>query len=658
MFLKYLCLFLWLFFYTVLTQMYGQQRYVDSLKRLYKEEMLDTTKVNLYNRIFFHYIFYKLDSAYLYANQTYILAKKIDYQLGLSMYYNNLSIINRLEGEYEEAVANVLKALVINEKIKHELGIGNNYVNMGLIYATQRKFREALNYYEKGLKIKRKFKDRTGITYCLNDMADAYLGLKEYDKAEQFLIEVINMNTRPLLTFGAMKSLGIIAYQKGNYEKATAYLESSIKGLEKHDVFRLPISYTYLGRIAIKTQKYQEAINLFKKSLMLAKEYKNAEEIKNIYWELYLYYEQKQDLKNALDFLKLYSTKKDSLYNHITSEKINRLNNNYALKKQQEKINTFEIEKKNTAERNRIFIIFSIIIILGVSITLAIVLIKNKNKKELIKILKTQKLVVEERNEEVNQQREEIISLNDSLSQKVDERTKELQFAIESLVKRNEDLAQFSYIVSHNMRAPIATILGLLSIVEQEQILSLINKHVMAHLEKTALAFDTLIKDLDNILTIRENQNKIKEVVIWSNLWYDTEKVFQKEIQQNKAIIKTDFKTKTITTYKDYLQNILIHLLQNSIKFRDEERYLQINVSSYEDKNNVYFAIQDTGMGIDLSKVDDYKIFGLYQRMHTHVDGKGLGLYLVKTQIETMNGNISITSKINEGTTITFSLPK
>ncbi|TAH28357.1 MAG: hypothetical protein EAZ06_10260 [Cytophagales bacterium] len=654
---KYFYLLL-LFSYLTYQNLYGQAKYVDSLKRLYRENMPDTAKVNIYNRIFFHYIFYRLDSAYIYSNQTYILAKKIDYPLGLSMYYNNLSIVNRLEGEYEEGMANLLLALKINEKIGHELGVGNNYVNLGLVYATQRKYQDALHYYKKGLSIKKRFRDKVGVSYCLRDMADAYLGLKDYKEAEKLLIEVINLDARPLLTFGAIKSLGILAYQKKDYKKATEYLENSIEGLKKHDVFNLPIVYTYLGRIATETQQREKALEFYQKALELATEYKNVEEIKNIYWEFYLYYEQKNDLKNALSFLKLYNTKEDSLHNHNTTEKITRIGNNYAIKKQQEKINAFEIEKKNTAEKNQMFVIFSTLTILGIFTTLVVVWNKNKNKKKFIKVLQMQKNIVEERNEEVNQQREEIIALNDSLSQKVDERTKELQFAIESLVKRNEDLAQFSYIVSHNMRAPIATILGLLSIVEDEKIASPVNQHVMLHLEKTALAFDALIKDLDNILTIRDNSNNTKEVVIWSNLWYEIEKTFQKEIQINKITINRSFKVKIVHAHRGYLQNILSNLLQNAIKFRDEQRYLEIDVMTYEENNLIYFVMQDSGIGIDLSKVDEYKIFGLYQRMHTHVEGKGLGLYLVKTQIEAMNGSISIESELNVGTKITFSLPK
>ena len=67
-------------------------------------------------------------------------------------------------------------------------------------------------------------------------------------------------------------------------------------------------------------------------------------------------------------------------------------------------------------------------------------------------------------------------------------------------------------------------------------------------------------------------------------------------------------------------------------------------------------TVKDNGMGIDMQKYGD-KIFSLYKRFHNHVEGKGMGLHLVKLQIETLGGTIKIDSKLDEGTTFTIAFP-
>lgn len=79
-----------------------------------------------------------------------------------------------------------------------------------------------------------------------------------------------------------------------------------------------------------------------------------------------------------------------------------------------------------------------------------------------------------------------------------------------------------------------------------------------------------------------------------------------------------------------------------------------IGTKIYEDKKIISFA--DNGMGIDLEKNKD-KLFGMYRRFHTHVEGKGLGLYLVKSQMEILGGKIQVNSEIDKGTTFTLLFP-
>jgi hypothetical protein len=102
---------------------------------------------------------------------------------------------------------------------------------------------------------------------------------------------------------------------------------------------------------------------------------------------------------------------------------------------------------------------------------------------------------------------------------------------------------------------------------------------------------------------------------------------------------------------------MLSHLILNAIKYRKRERKPEIKLSTeWQDERFVCICVQDNGLGIDLDRYRE-KIFMLYQRFHTHVDGKGLGLHMIKTQAEALGGTIQVESKINEGSTFKLILP-
>ena len=101
---------------------------------------------------------------------------------------------------------------------------------------------------------------------------------------------------------------------------------------------------------------------------------------------------------------------------------------------------------------------------------------------------------------------------------------------------------------------------------------------------------------------------------------------------------------------------ILINLVSNAIKYRALDRKPVIKIKTSLAGDRIKLTVQDNGIGMELTRLKE-KVFTLYQRFHHHVEGKGLGLFLVKTQVEAQNGVIEIDSNVNEGTTFTIFLP-
>jgi signal transduction histidine kinase len=640
---------------------WGQAKYIDSLKTLVKSNTPDTLEANIYNRIFFHYIFFDLDSAYHYASLAYIIANKANHQAGLSMYYNNVGVLQRVEGDYPEALENLLKSLKINELNDNRLGIANNYVNIGLVYFAQKKYHIALAYYFKCLKIKQKLQDIIGVAYCYRDIADAYSEQKKYAEAIRYYNEAIATQARPAITYGAIKSIGIIYYLQNKPDLAVQYLKKALVGMEIHDQFNTPPIYNYLGIIAKNESKFAEAEQYYQTALQMAVKFKNLPEVKTSYQNLAALAFQQKNVSQAYIYLQNYGQMQDSLFNAQSIEKITRLQNSYELRKKQAQVALMAKDQliQQNKYRWQATLIYALFGGLAMLIAIALMLyINNRQKQKINQILQQKHTELTQKNAEIKLKNAEIQTLNENLEQKIDTRTHELQMAMDNVLAQNQDLEQFSYIVSHNMRAPVASILGLISILDKSKIQDPEIIQIIDYLHISSQELDTVFKDMDKILTIRNRLDKTRETLDLQAVTNQVMENLSQEIKRTQAIIHTDFsQLPTLPLVRVYLQNILMNLLSNALKFQALNRPPKISIKSFKDHKFQGFMVKDNGLGIDLQQVEPYKIFGLYQRMHTHVEGKGLGLYLVKTQVETLKGKIDVESELGKGATFKVYFP-
>lgn len=122
------------------------------------------------------------------------------------------------------------------------------------------------------------------------------------------------------------------------------------------------------------------------------------------------------------------------------------------------------------------------------------------------------------------------------------------------------------------------------------------------------------------------------------------------DIEEADARISADFSgADKIKTIPSYMESIFYNLISNAIKYRHPERRPVINVQSHRSGEYVQIDIADNGLGINTETNKD-SLFSLYKTFHSHVDGRGLGLYLVKTQVTALGGKIDLKSKEGDGT--------
>ncbi|WP_179353603.1 ATP-binding protein [Winogradskyella vidalii] len=225
-----------------------------------------------------------------------------------------------------------------------------------------------------------------------------------------------------------------------------------------------------------------------------------------------------------------------------------------------------------------------------------------------------------------------------------------LEMLTQNLIERNKQLADFAQITSHNLRAPVSNLNSLLGFFNEAE--SMKEKELlMAKFEVVIDHLTLTLNTLVNALRITNNHAVEKVSLNFDDVLQRTKAVLSGEILKSKAIIKSDFSSVSKINYnKIYLESIFLNLVSNAIKYCSKERHPEIIIKTELEDGKIKLTVSDNGLGINLQRHGN-KIFGLNKVFHRHPEAKGVGLFLCKTQVEALGGSITVTSKINVGTT-------
>ena len=224
------------------------------------------------------------------------------------------------------------------------------------------------------------------------------------------------------------------------------------------------------------------------------------------------------------------------------------------------------------------------------------------------------------------------------------------------LVRRNNDLEQFTYIISHNLRSPVANIKGLSDLLNCFDHTDPDCITTLDSLARSVKNLDKVIMDLNQILQTGNQVNDKNEVVLLPVLIAEIKSGLQDMIATNNVAIYYDFSwIDELYILKSYIYSIFQNLIVNSIKYRRTEVDPIIHISTVLKKDKVIISFKDNGKGIDLDK-NSKQLFGLYKRFDHSVEGKGMGLFMVKMQVESLGGTISVESELGKWTEFKITL--
>lgn len=235
------------------------------------------------------------------------------------------------------------------------------------------------------------------------------------------------------------------------------------------------------------------------------------------------------------------------------------------------------------------------------------------------------------------------------------ENQQRLKSAMTTLQRKNRQLEEFNQIVSHNLRSPVANLNTLVSLLlqtdsEQER------REYLDLLSHLADNLNSLLEDLvDSVKVLVHKDVEFDPIDLWEST-HHVLALLQGDIVASRAQVMLDFNAwSQIRFPKVYFESVLVNLLSNALKYKAKDRPPVIRITTGFEHGVPILSVSDNGSGIDLKR-HGAKVFKLHKTFHPEKPGKGLGLFLVKNQVEAAGGSISLESEPGVGTTfrVTF----
>lgn len=423
--------------------------------------------------------------------------------------------------------------------IKYTRGYARGLVVMGNSYWYEGIYEFAQNYYLLAARQYRILNDSLGLAQVYNNMGEVNKRLGEKDMALEYLLRSLAMNQTDSTRAMALYNIGELYITMGNYEKATDYINQSMEMAERLNNRRI-VAYNRWSTARIKTEQgqYDEAFNQYDTAEKILVELGETRSLIQVYQDIaythrkmnnlqkakkyldnasalsrklnvpdlrittYLEYFKLDSLagnyKQALYYLSRHNALKDSVYNLLKAEQIARVQAIYETERHEREKQELRAEKdrKDAALRSSEMLIIAVSFSLLIVGVLAVILFRQR--KEILRANKD----LQAKNEEISFQKnaiesqaeallilnDELKDLNKSLEGRIDERTRQI-------IQQNQRLAEYTFVNAHKLRAPIASILGLINLFQQAD--SKEQKVILNHLKTCADQLDSTIRTIN-----------------------------------------------------------------------------------------------------------------------------------------------------------------
>ncbi|MCG8306056.1 MAG: ATP-binding protein [Cytophagales bacterium] len=424
-------------------------------------------------------------------------------------------------------------------------------------------------------------------------------------------ISVSKSIKRPELRSNALNPLSGIYLNQGKIEKATKIINESILLKKKsNDIRGLGFALYGKGKIDIRTKNYDQAQNHLMKALEINKTYCDRVGESMCYNKLGELFIKKSEFKKARQYL-LNSVGISEKYN-IRLSKFKAYRSLYEIEKQE---NQFEHALKYLEKYS-----FSRDPLLK---TRTVDLVNSY--KNVASLEKMEKEVM------IKQQKFEIIK------------------------EKNEELDSFFYMVSHDLKGPLNSLIGLNNIFPKD-VTDAVGLRYLKKYKEQIEKINKIVSELINLTIVSKNKSD-KNLIQFERIIEDCKTSFRHLENYCKITFRTSI-DKNLAFFSEWamVNTIISNLLENSIKYVDcKKPEPEISISIKEENGKILIKVKDNGIGIEEKYIK--RVFDMFYRANDEVEGTGLGLYILRKAVHRLNGKIHLKSKINLGTEVTITLP-
>jgi len=251
------------------------------------------------------------------------------------------------------------------------------------------------------------------------------------------------------------------------------------------------------------------------------------------------------------------------------------------------------------------------------------------------------------------------ITKQKDLQDKLAERQRDiLALKNSQLQKINLDLDNFIYTASHDLRAPINNIEALMVLLKDELVasshLNVKNEGILQRVIASVNRLKQTITDLTEISRLQKDTDKdtADEIIMIKEIYDDIMADFSDQNNHQVCFMETNFQVNQLKFSKKNFRSILYNLISNAVKYQAPDRPCIIKINTTLEEPYVLLSVRDNGLGMNARQKE--QLYTMFKRFHDHVEGSGIGLYMVKRIVENAGGKIEVESE--EGTGSEFKI--
>lgn len=218
---------------------------------------------------------------------------------------------------------------------------------------------------------------------------------------------------------------------------------------------------------------------------------------------------------------------------------------------------------------------------------------------------------------------------------------------ISGFAEHNKKLVNFTQIVSHNLNSHISNIALLLDV--NDLMKGEDPNETLSNIRIVSDELNDTIAHLSDVVSVQNTIDICIKSLSLDSFLRKVLSIMSRQIEQKHVIIKNNVPNQSMVFFNAaYLESILLNLISNAIRYAEPTRNAVIKIDFFIENNKKVLTVSDNGVGIDLEKYGSV-LFDIYKTFHSTIKGSGLGLHMVKNQIDSMGGKLEVTSTLGEG---------